>query len=172
MSFLHCISTTLIVLVPALVHAQSALGVPSDGTKLSGVGVISGWKCDAEGDITVEFNDGALIAEGIPNPVPMLYGSQRPDTQEVCGDTDNGFVAIWNWGELGDGPHTAKAYDNGVLFAEARLTVTTTGEAFLKGASGTCRLSGFPSPGETTTFEWNQSTQHMEMTDVEDTPII
>ena len=101
----------------------------------------------------------------------MLYGSQRPDTQGECGDTDNGFVAIWNWSRLGDGPHTAKAYDNGVLFAESKFTVTTAGVEFLTEAHGTCRLSDFPSPGETTTFEWNQGTQHMEMTGVEDTPI-
>ena len=173
MSFLYRICTILVVLVPVLVHAQSSLDVSSDGTKLSGVGVIHGWKCDAEGDIVVEFNDGAFIAEGIPNPVPMLYGSERPDVREVgaCPDSDVGFVAIWNWGNLGDGIHTAKAYDNGVLFAESKFTVTTTGMRFLTGASGTCRLSDFPGPGETTTFEWNQSTQHLEMTGVEDTPI-
>ena len=38
MSFLRYICTTLVVLVPALVHAQSSLDVPSDGAKLSGVG--------------------------------------------------------------------------------------------------------------------------------------
>ena len=38
-----------------------------------------------------------------------------------------GFVAIWNWGNLGDGEHTAIAYDDGVEFARSTFTVTTPG---------------------------------------------
>ena len=98
----------LMALFPSLVHA-AALGVPGDGTNLSGIGVISGWKCQAT-EITVEFLNAAgqriVINEGrTSNPVPVLYGSERPDVLNVgaCDSADVGFVAIWNWGELGDG---------------------------------------------------------------------
>ena len=70
----------------------STLEIPGDGTTVSGIGVISGWKCEAVGDITVSFDDG--------DPIPLLYGSARGDTSASCNDDDglNGFVAIWNWG--------------------------------------------------------------------------
>ena len=37
----------LVVLASALAHAQGVLEIPGDGGKLSGIGVISGWKCNA-----------------------------------------------------------------------------------------------------------------------------
>ena len=161
MFFLHRIWIISVALVPALVHAQSALDVPSNGAKLSGIGVIHGWKCEARGNITIRFNDR--------DPIPTTYGFPRGDTATACGnDGNNGFVSYFNWAILGDGKHTARAYDDGVLFAESTFEVTTTGEEFLIGARGECRISDFPGPKETTTFEWNQATQHLEMTSVED----
>ena len=61
----------------------------------------------------------------------MLYGSERPDVRDAgaCASADVGFVAIWNWGELGD-DHTAVAYDNDVEFARNTFTVTTFGTIF------------------------------------------
>lgn len=165
MSFLYRIWIVSLVLIPALVHAQFALDVPSNGDKLSGIGVIHGWKCEARGNITIRFNDGDAI--------PTTYGFPRGDTAAACGDDgNNAFFSFFNWAILGDGKHTAKAYDNSVLFAESTFEVTTTGEEFLVGASGECQISEFPSPGETTTFEWNQATQHLEMTNVEETPSV
>ena len=73
---------SLVVLAPALVHA-AVLEIPGNGAKLSGIGVISGWKCEASGPLTVRFNDG--------DPISIPYGSERADTAGVCGDTDNGF---------------------------------------------------------------------------------
>ena len=144
----------LSLLIPSLAHA-AVLGIPSNGDKLSGIGVISGWKCEANGPLTVRFNED--------DPVPLVYGSERPDTRERCGDANNGFVAIWNWSKLGDGIHTAVAYDNGVAFARSTFEVATTGEEFLTGSEARLRVPNFPSPGEEAWFEWNQSTQHLEL---------
>ena len=146
----------LSLLIPSLAHA-AVLGIPSNGDKLSGIGVISGWKCEANGDLTVRFDDG--------DPIPLVYGSQRPDVLKrgACPDANVGFVAIWNWGNLGDGTHTAVAYDNGVEFDRNTFTVATTGEEFVTDANLRLRAPNFPSPGETTWFEWNQSTQHLEI---------
>ena len=144
----------VLLLTPGLTHA-AVLEIPGPGANLSGIGVISGWKCEAEGAITVRLDGGP--------PLPLLYGSERGDTHGACGDTNNGFVAIWNWAELGAGSHTAIASDDGVEFAQSTFTVATLGEPFVQGASGACTLADFPAPGERATFAWNQATQHLEL---------
>ncbi len=140
----------------SLSHA-AMLGIPSNGATLSGIGVISGWKCQANGPFTVRFDGGP--------PVPLVYGSERPDTHGVCGDANNGFVAIWNWGRLDDGRHTAVVYDNGVEFDRSNFTVATLGEEFARGLSGTYELLDFPRVGINTTIQWTESTQHFETTE-------
>ena len=71
--FLLRLCLGLIVLVPSLAYAQptSSLEIPGNGTTVSGVGMISGWKCEA-GDITIRLNDGG--------PIPATYGLPRADT--------------------------------------------------------------------------------------------
>ena len=160
MFFLLRLCLGLMVLLPSLAHA-AALGIPGNGAKLSGVSVISGWKCEAEGDLTIVFNDDG-------KHIPLLYGTERTDVrangQCLENDHDNvGFVAIWNWGNLGDGTHTAVAYDDGVPFDESTFTVTTPGTDFLRGASKRVTVNDFPNTGDTTVLEWNQSTQHFEI---------
>ena len=160
MFFLLRLCLGLMVLVPSLAHA-AALGIPGNGAKLSGVSVISGWKCEAEGDLTIVFNDDG-------KHIPLLYGTERTDVRAngQCLDNDHdnvGFVAIWNWGNLGDGEHTAVAYDNRVKFAESTFTVTTPGTDFLTGASKRITVEDFPMLGDSMVLEWNQSTQHFEI---------
>ena len=135
---------------------------PTHNTLYSGIGVISGWKCEASGELTVRFNED--------DRTPLVYGSHRPDTRSVCGDDDNGFVAIWNWAILGDGTHTAVVYDEGVEFARSIFDVATTGEEFLRGASTQVWIDEFPAPGERARFVWNQSTQHLELAEVTEQP--
>ena len=172
MSFLLRLCLGLAILAPSLAHAQSSLDVPSDGDKLSGIGTIHGWKCEAEGDITIVFyaGDPAGDPDATPtgDPIPATYGFPRDDTikEEACGvddDGNNGFYTFFNWALLDDGEHTAVAYDDDVEFARNTFTVTTTGEEFLRDASAQVTVEDFPSPGETTVLEWNQSTQHFEM---------
>jgi len=150
----------MVLLAPSLAVAQQPSGVleiPSDGADLSGIGVISGWKCEAEGDITIRFNDG--------DSIPATYGFPRGDTSARCGDDDgnNGFYSFFNWAILGDGQHTAVAYDDDVPFAKSTFKVTTLGEEFVKNANARLRVPNFPSPGEEAWFEWNQATQHLEL---------
>ena len=132
---------------------------PSPGAIMSGIGVISGWKCDA-GELTVRFNGGKSL--------PLLYGSARQDVRDagVCPHAEVGFVAIWNWGNLGDGQHMAVVYDNGREFARSTFRVVTTGEDFLVGAVGQCVVPNFPAPGENARFVWSQPTQHLELAEV------
>lgn len=158
------ILSALLVLASSLTHAAS-LDVPSTGDRLSGIGIIHGWKCTQDGEITITFNDG--------DPIPATYGSPRGDTRAACGDAgNNGFHALWNWALLGDGEHTAVAYDNGVEFARSTFTVTTTGEEFLIGAQAQVLVEDFPAPGETTQLEWNQSTQHFELVNITEPDVL
>ena len=80
--------------------------------------------CEAE-EIVIELN-GTEWKAG--------YGTTRTDTQEPCGDVDNGFSLLHNWNLLGDGIHAVKAYADGVLFASTQVKVTTLGREFLRGA--------------------------------------
>lgn len=164
MSSLLRLCLTFCVLAPTLGHA-AVLENPTHGSFYSGIGVISGWKCEATGPLTVRFFDEDMTPLG--GTIPLAYRNERPDTAGVCGDTNNGFVAIWNWGNLGDGTYTAIVFDNGVEFARSTFTVTTPGEDFLTGAQARVTVENFPSPGETTVLEWNQSTQHFEIVEVD-----
>ncbi len=150
---------TLCVLAPALAYS-AVLGIPSSGFTYSGVGVISGWKCEATGPLTLHIYDEAMMLAW--DPIPLVYGTERTDVRDAgaCASAAVGFVAIWNWGNLGgDGTYTAVVYDNAVEFARSTFTVTTLGEAFVEGASGECTIPDFPAPGESARFAWNQTTQ-------------
>ncbi len=152
-------SLILGLLLVSSVAQAAVLDVPTPHTTLSGVGVIHGWKCEA-GDLTVRFDGGP--------PLPLLHGAARQDVLNAggCDSAQVGFVSIMNWGELGDGQHTAVVYDNGVEFDRSTFDVVTTGEAFLRNASGQCVVEDFPAPGEEARFIWNQATQHMELAEV------
>ena len=121
----------------------------------SGVGVISGWACHAH-EIIIEL-DGM--------PLQAAYGTVREDTQRVCGDTNNGFSLLWNWNNLGVGTHTVRALLDGVEFVYTTVRVTTFGEQFLRGASGTFDLPNFPASGETTVVQWEEALQNFVITD-------
>ncbi len=149
----------VLVLWCIMAPAQAAvLESPSVGAYLSGIGFISGWKCDATA-ITVRLDGGA--------PIPVLYGNERLDTHVSrggpCQQRNTGFIMQINWGELGDGDHTIVAADNGREFARATFSVMTTGESFLPDAAGECTIRDFPAPGESARFVWSTSTQHLEL---------
>ena len=116
----------------------------------SGVGVLSGWVCEAE-VVEIELN-------GVPQEA--AYGTERIDTAGVCGDTDNGFGLLFNWNLLGDGEHVVVAYVDGIELARATVTVTTLGEEFLRGVEGECVAEDFPTLGETVTLVWQQTGQN------------
>ena len=147
------------VLAASLTHAD-VLESPADGAIVSGIGFISGWKCNA-GEITVVIADG--------DPISLVTHLGRLDTAPQCdGAADNGFVTQMNWNWLGAGEHTAVAYDDGEEFARSTFTVGTTGEEFVEDAMGQCSIDDFPAPGESATFVWNESTQHLELSGVVD----
>ena len=117
----------------------------------SGIGVISGWVCNA-GSVDIVIDDFPAI--------PAAYGTSRNDTVGVCGDADNGFGLLFNWNIVGSGTHTLRARADGEEFAVVTFTVTTLGTEFLSGASGTLDVVAFPAGGSTTTLRWQESQQN------------
>ncbi|HEY8515079.1 MAG TPA: S8 family serine peptidase [Candidatus Binatia bacterium] len=137
----------------------SPLGVlenPAPSSFQSGIGIVSGWVCDAT-EVTLSIDGGTPSRAG--------YGTSRRDTEAVCGDTDNGFGLLLNWALLGDGTHTVTAYADGVPFGEATFTVTTLGSEFVIGATGEYVLPDFA--GRDVTVRWEQAQQGFVIVDVE-----
>ena len=140
----------------AVTFVRGALENPGQHSFQSGVGVLSGWVCEAD---TVEVAVADL-------PVQVAgYGTQRVDTRGVCGDTDNGFGLLFNWNLLGDGEHEVVAWVDGVELGRAAATVTTLGEEFVRGVAGECIVADFPSPGETVELVWQQNQQNFVLAD-------
>ena len=121
----------------------------------SGIGVISGWTCDAE---AVE-----IVLNGVPQEA--AYGTERLDTAGVCSDTDNGFGLLFNWNLLGDGEHEVVALVDGVELDRATVTVTTLGTEFLRDVTGTCTAADFPTGDEAVTLAWQQTQQNFVLVD-------
>ena len=124
---------------------------PGPNSFQSGIGVLSGWVCDAE---TVE------LAIGTAGRQVAAYGTERLDTEEACGDTANGFGLLFNWNLLGDGTHSVVALVDGLEWSRTTVTVTTLGEEFVRGAEGECLVPDFPLAGETALLTWQQNSQN------------
>ena len=131
---------------------------PGDNSFQSGIGIISGWVCAA---------DAMLVTLGDLAPQPAGYGTERLDTLDICGDTDNGFGLLFNWNRLDDGEHTVIASVDGVELGRAVVRVTTLGEEFLRGAEGECVVEDFPRLGQSVLLEWQQNSQNFVITDVQ-----
>ncbi len=139
---------------------------PGPDSFQSGVSALWGWVCDAE-MVEIEIE----TAQGEVAPYMAAYGMERLDTQEICGDTNNGFVLLFNWNRLGAGDHLVTALVDGLELGRAMVRVTTVGEGaqeeFLDGAMGECVAEGFPYMGQRTRLEWQQNSQNFVITDVE-----
>ena len=144
-----------------VVPAGATLEIPSPGTNVSGVGLISGWSC-LGGELKVEFSD----ADGVIETMTVLQGAERLDTESVCGDIDNGFSATYNWSRLGSGEKTARLIRNGEEVASQTFMVTAFDTEFVTGAEGMCTIADFPDMGKNATFVWEQSQQGLVLESV------
>src|SRR5204863_9390281 len=82
------LNAVLIALAGAAFSIAASAGTlenPQPGGRESGIGIVSGWFCNAN-RIDVEI-DGAT-------PLKAAYGTQRADTQAPCGRTDTGFALL------------------------------------------------------------------------------
>ena len=151
-------------LFPQSLQAQAAFENPQPGSFQSGLGIISGWVCDAERiDIVFYSSFAGVDMYGYSQPVAsyqVAYGTNREDTKKVCGDIDNGFGLLFNWNRLGPGTYTVLALADWGVFGIATVTVTTLGKEVLEGASGEFVVEGFPAAGSDITLRWQESLQN------------
>lgn len=144
------------IAAPAL--GQGALENPQPQRSESGIGVVSGWHCNAS-VIEIQFDDLA--------PIDAAYGTTREDTSEVCGDADNGFGLLWAYALLGEGQHTVRAFADGVEFASRTFQVHLLGEGFIRGLELKTELSSLDL-GKQFELSWEQSKQNFIVTHVQD----
>ncbi|HEV8714793.1 MAG TPA: SGNH/GDSL hydrolase family protein [Candidatus Binatia bacterium] len=130
---------------------------PRPGSFQSGIGVISGWACEAT-QIDIEI-DGAKTQ--------AAYGTSREDTHSLCEDANNGFGLLFNWNRLSNGPHQVRALADGQEFADLTVTVTTFGTEFLQDVGKSERLENFPLSGTDIIVAWQQSLQNFAIARVD-----
>ncbi len=135
---------------------EGVLENPRPASFQSGIGVISGWVCEAD-EVVIKI-DGL--------PIAAAAGTERADTLDTCGDVDNGFGLLVNWAEFGAGEHEVVALVDGVELSRATVTVTVVDETepYVRGLAKRVEVVGFPTPEETVTLEWQQSQQNFVIT--------
>ena len=124
---------------------------PLPDEKVSGVGTVRGWTCDAQ-RIELKFDDGERME--------LPYGTERKDTESACGDTDNGFVTQFNYGKLGDGDHRLEIYRDGELVLTRTFQVTTLGAPYLTGLQASFVLPAFPDREHQVRVSWSEPAQN------------
>ncbi len=150
-NFVFARQATIPANTPPPSNPRVVLESPTQGSYQSGVELIRGWACEGQ---RVEFS-----IDGGPRQA-VAYGTDRPDTQSVCGDRNNGFGFTQNWNRVGEGAHNLRAYLDNVEFANVNFAVTTLGGEYLTGLSGQFTFNDFPETGQATTAEWSEPQQN------------
>ena len=97
---------------------------PAEGSTQSGIGLVRGWSC-LGGNLEVQFSE----ADGtdIGGRLLLAHGTPRADTEDACGDTNNGFAMHINWSLLGTGEKTATLFVNDEERATQNFSVADPG---------------------------------------------
>jgi hypothetical protein len=137
--------------------AQGFIENPVNLGTESGVGVISGFHCTSR-DISFRINGSSIGKAG--------SGTERGDTQQLCGRTDTGFSLLFNFNLLAPGTHSLSMYASGQL-VETRSFKTTksAGEEYAKGKTKKILLDDFPITGQSSVLEWVTAKQSFVVTD-------
>ena len=138
--------------------SNARLEIPGHASFQSGIGLVSGWVCDAR-------NVEVQIGRRTHTPI---YGIDRKDTKTACNDANNGFVLMFNWNHITNGTHTAKLLVNGQVVDQSKFTVTKIGRGFVRNVQKTVEVPNFPRSGKKTTLEWQESLQNFVITNVSD----
>jgi len=157
---IHCILAAALLAAAPSARALGNFENPPSGS-VSGATLVSGWHCSAA-RIEIEF-DGATRKLA-------ASGTDRPDTEGVCGKRDNGFGLLVNWADLGPGVHTVRAYADGELMDTRTVDVVTYGVVFLAGRSAATTVPNFPDPGKETVLEWRPGLQGFAASAVRNAP--
>jgi hypothetical protein len=146
----------LALLTPAA-WAQGFIENPANFGSESGIGVISGFHCSSR-DISFRINGNSIGKAGA--------GTERGDTQQLCGRSDTGFSLLFNYNLLTPGTHSLSMYADGQLVETRSFKSTrSAGEVYAQGKSKTILISDFPKTGEKAILEWATSKQAFVVTD-------
>jgi len=146
------ISTAGLATIPGMLEN------PADNSLQSGVGLFSGWHCDADKiEIIVDDRPAKTAA----------YGTPRKDTQAKCGDTDNGFGLLFMFNLYGTGQHTVKALADGIEFDSAQFTVDYLDSAYIRDFASYVPIT-VPSLGKEAILVWQESMQGYVISGVQD----
>lgn len=136
---------------------------PAAGSTQSGIGVVSGWHCTAQ-TISVSIDDLDFGQAGA--------GTNRFDTESVCGHPRTGFSRLISWSALAEGSHTISVYADGALIETRNFnTIRSGGQPFASGLSANYTLSGFPAPDQFATLTWREAKQSFVVTRIESSPV-
>lgn len=141
----------------ATASTRGLLEFPLDGRFAAGIRAFTGWLCNAT-SVLIRVDGG--------KPMAAAYGTERNDTESVCGDTNNGVSLLYNFNRDGDGVHTAELIADGAVVSTSTYTVSTFGLPFLEDAEEkTYVLEDFE--GRDVTVQWLEETQGFEIVDVD-----
>src|SRR5437868_4976071 len=159
----YLIPLVVLAAAPTAQAAGNFENPPDPPTTASGIGLVSGWYCNAT---TIEIE-----IDGVRQPA--AYGTDRPDTVNVCGGKrSNGFGLLVNWGDYGPGQHSVRALADGVEFGSRTVTVPDLGASFLSGKAGSTVIDNFPSEGRRLLLEWREGLQSFVAKEVRAAPSI
>lgn len=136
---------------------RGALENPGQQAVKTGIGVVRGWVCDAT-RVEVEINGSRIAA---------FYGQDRGDTRSVCGDANNGFLALVNWNLFGTGTHQVRLLADGQELVQRSVRIVTYGTAFLRGHAGQWKIADWPTAGTDTIIGWTEGLQNIEIVDIQ-----
>lgn len=143
---------------------SSQFVIEMPGSEVSSINGIGGWKCPQYGELTVVIDEHP--------PLPLAGRLRRSDTINACGnDGRNGFLAVINYANVGEGTHVARFFDNGVEFASRTFMVGTLGAGlppFVTGLQGDFELLDFPAIGKKTLIQWKEGLQGFVILGTED----
>ena len=141
----------------AFAAPEGVLENPQPNDYASGIYLFSGWVCDAE---SVQIGlDGAQLLD-------VAYGTERPDTDAACGDSDNGFGLLWNMALLPPGAHEAVLYADGQIVAQHTFnTAALSSGEFAEDLDGCAISEGFPTSDKDTIINWTTSMQGFQITE-------
>ena len=147
----------------AFAAPKGALENPQPNDYASGIYLFSGWVCDAE--IVQIGLDGVQLLD-------VAYGSDRLDTHDVCGDSDNGFGLLVNMANLAPGAHEAVLYADGQMIAQhAFNTAALSSGEFAEDLDGCAISKGFPTSDKDTVVAWTTSMQGFQINEERERPI-
>ena len=155
--FLKKVSALLMGLFSVTAWAQAALENPAANSTESGIGIISGFHCSSK-NISFKLNGQDIGKAGT--------GTDRGDTQGLCGRSDTGFSLLFNFNLLEPGRHSLSMFADGQLF-ETRSFISTrsAGQEFAQGKSKTILIPDFPQTGHSTRLDWVTAKQAFVVTD-------